>query len=183
MLGERCVRLLDVILRASQTPRGGRNDTTAIVVALAALGALVATLTASATTTQELRAELHDNLACPAGFDLCGKGVLHHFGTVTTTLTFTGFGPGPGNCTSVTADRVLTLDSDGSTLDLSVAGILCPQGNSGGQAPGKGSGTFTVAGGTGRFSGASGSGRLSVQATGVPLPSDTAQYDGTLTLP
>jgi hypothetical protein len=156
---------------------------TAIVAALAALGALVATLTASATTMQELRAELHDNLACPAGFDLCGKGVLHHFGTVTTTLTFTGFGPGPGNCTSVTADRVLTLDSDGNTLDLSVAGILCPQGDSGGHAPGKGSGTFTVAGGTGRFSGASGSGRLSVQATGVPLPSDTAHYDGTLTLP
>jgi len=106
-----------------------------IVAALAAFAGLSATVTASATTTQRLVADLHDNLACPAGFDLCGKGVLHGFGTVTTTLTFTGFGPGPDNCVSVTADRVLTLDADGSTLDLSVAGVLCPQGNSGGHAP------------------------------------------------
>jgi hypothetical protein len=78
---------------------------TTVVAALAALAGLAATVTASATTTQRLVADLHDNLACSAGFDLCGKGVLHGFGTVTTTLTFTGFGPGPDNCVSVTADR------------------------------------------------------------------------------
>lgn len=82
----------------------------------------------------------------------------------------------------MTAERLLTLDSDGSMFQLSVVGILCPQGSAG-RAPGVGSGTFTIVGGTGRLAGASGSGLLSVQATGVPLPSDTAHYDGTLTLP
>jgi hypothetical protein len=156
---------------------------TSFVVTLAVLATVVAPLSASAATTQAFRAELHDNLACPTGFDLCGKGLVHGFGTVTTTLTFTGFGPGPGDCASLTADRVLRLDRDGSTLVLSIEGILCPQGASGGHAPGVGSGTFTVVGGTGRFAGATGSGQLSVQATGVPGLSDTAHYDGTLTLP
>jgi hypothetical protein len=154
-----------------------------LVAVIAVLASAAAPLGASATTTQAFRAELHDNLTCPTGFDLCGKGLVHGFGTVTTTLTFTGFGPGPGNCASLTAERVLTLDSDGSTLDLSIEGILCPQGASGGHAPGKGSGTFTVVGSTGRFAGATGSGQLSVQATGVPGLSDTAHYQGTLTLP
>jgi hypothetical protein len=137
---------------------------------------------ASAASTQEFKAALHDNLACPVGIDLCGKGQLIGFGQVTTTLTFTGFGPGPGNCAAVTGERVLTLSRDGSTLRLSLQGILCPQGSTG-NAPGFGSGTFTVVEGTGLFAGATGSGLISVQATGVPLPSDTARYDGTITLP
>jgi hypothetical protein len=72
------------------------------------------------------------------------------------------------------------LDRDGSTIQLSVAGTLCPQGS--GHAPGVGSATFAVIDGTGRFAGATGTGSLSVQATGVPLLSDTAHYNGTLTL-
>jgi len=115
----------------------------------------------SAARTQEFRAELHDNLVCP-GVDLCGKGELRGFGTARTTLTFTGFGPGPDNCVALTAERQLTLDSDGSTLLLSLEGVLCPQGNSGGHAPGVGSGTFTIVSGTGQFAGATGSGVLSV---------------------
>jgi hypothetical protein len=107
---------------------------------------------------------------------------LKGFGTVTTRLVFTGFGPGPDNCAAVTAVRELTLDSDGSTIALALAGVLCPQGN-GGHAPGKASGTFTVIGGTGQFAGATGSGAVDAQATGVPRPSDTANYNGTLTLP
>jgi len=153
-----------------------------IVMALF-VGALAAALPVSAASTKEFRAEVHDNLACPVGVDLCGKGQLKGFGTLTTTLTFTGFGPGPGNCAALTAERVLTLDSDGSTLRLSVEGVLCPQGNPGSNAPGNGSGTFTVVGGTGQFVGATGSGQLSVQATGKPGLTDTAHYTGTLTLP
>jgi hypothetical protein len=152
-----------------------------IVMALFVFGALAVALPVSAAGTQEFRAELHDNLVCP-GVDLCGRGELQGFGTVTTTLTFTSAGPGPDNCTALTADRVLTLDSDGSTLRLSVEGVLCPQGNSGGQAAPVGSGTFAVVGGTGQFVGATGSGLLSVQATGKPGPTDTAHYNGILTL-
>ena len=155
----------------------------AILTAMVVLGALAATLPASAATTQEFRAELHDNQVCPAGFDLCGKGLVQDFGTVTTTLAFTSFGPGPENCSSVTAERVLTLDSDGSTLRLFLEGILCPQGAAGSNAPGTGSGTFTVIGGSGQFAGATGNGELTIQATGVPGLSDTAHYEGTLTLP
>jgi hypothetical protein len=153
---------------------------TTIVLALTVLGALAAALPTSAVSTVPFRAELHDNLACPAGFDLCGNGELNGFGTVTTTLTFTGFAPGPGNCTTLTAVRVLELDRDGSTIQLSVAGTLCPQGS--GHAPGVGSATFVVIDGTGRFAGATGTASLSVQARGVPLLSDTAHYYGTLTL-
>jgi hypothetical protein len=51
-----------------------------IVSAIVVLGALAPTLPASAATTQQFRAELHDNQVCPAGFDLCGKGLLHGFG-------------------------------------------------------------------------------------------------------
>jgi hypothetical protein len=144
------------------------------------LAAGAAALPASAATTQRFSADLHDNVSCP-GVDLCGKGLVHGFGTATTTLTFTSFGPGPGNCAAVTAERSITLDRDGSTLQLAIVGVLCPKGNPNGEAAG--SGTFTVAGGTGIFAGATGSGLLSAQATGVPGPSDTAHYDGTITLP
>jgi len=154
-----------------------------IATALVTFASLAATAPMSAASTQGFRVALHDSLVCPAGFDLCGKGELQGFGTVTTTLAFTGFGPGPDNCTALTGERVLTLDSDGSTLQLSLEGVLCPQGQSGGRAPGVGSGTFTVTAGTGQFAGATGTGQLTVQATGKPGLSDTAQYEGTLTLP
>ena len=154
---------------------------TLFAVALAALVACATALAATAATTQDFDAQLHDNLVCPAGFDLCGKGVLQGYGTVTTTLRFTGFGPGPGNCAGLTAERVITLDSDGSTLDLALDGVLCPKVSPNGHP--SGSGTFTITGGTGIFAGATGSGLLSVQSTGVPVPSDTAHYHGTVTLP
>src|SRR5215510_8550060 len=144
---------------------------------------VAATASVSAASTQGFRAALHDNLVCPAGFDLCGKGELQGFGTFTTTLTFTGFGPGPDNCNALTAERVLTLDSDGSTLQLSLEGVLCQKGNSGGRATPVGSGTFTITGGTGQFTGASGAGQLTVEGTGKPGLTDTGQYEGTLTLP
>ena len=153
-----------------------------MVMALLVFGALAVVLPVSAASTQEFRAALHDNLVCP-GVDLCGKGELKGFGTVTTALTFTGFGPGPDGCAALTAERVLALVSDGSTLRLSLEGVLCLQGAAGSHAPGVGSGTFTVVSGTGQFAGATGSGVLSVQATGKPGLTDTAHYNGTLTLP
>jgi hypothetical protein len=110
----------------------------------------------------EFKAELHDNLACPPGFDFCGKGLVHGFGTATTTLNFTGAEPGPGDCLMATAVRTITLDSDGSTLLISIAGTICDQ---------KLSGTYAVISGTGAFAGATGSGTLDGTATGVPVQS------------
>src|SRR5262249_22732678 len=94
----------------------------------------------------------------------------------------TWFGPGPDNCTALTAERVLTLDSDGSTPHLSLEGVLCQKGNSGGRATPVGSGIFTITGGTGQFTGASGAGQITVEATGEPGLTDTSHYEGTLTL-
>jgi hypothetical protein len=144
---------------------------TAFLLLLAALGATVLALPASAQST--FKAEFHDNLPCPPGFDLCGKGLVHGYGTATTTLTFTGFAPGPGDCATATADRVATLSSDGSTLLFSIAGTIC--GN-------KLAGTFVIVSGTGVFAGASGGGTLWGVTTGSPLPSDTVHFRGTITL-
>jgi hypothetical protein len=143
---------------------------------LAALAALAIALPASAESTQVFRAEFRDvETGCPTGVDLCGKGVIQGFGTVTTTLTLTSFAPGPGaNCVTATADRVVTLDSDGtSTLLLAVAGTICGH---------TAEATFTITSGTGVFAGATGGGTLS----GVILPDpqgDAVQYLGTITLP
>src|SRR5580765_5917291 len=94
---------------------------------IAALGALVLASPTTAATT-DFAADVHDNLACPAGLDLCGKGNVHGFGIVTTTLVFTGIGPGPGDCLTATAERVVTLANDpGSTLVLELVGTICAQ--------------------------------------------------------
>jgi hypothetical protein len=142
------------------------------VTIVAVLGALVLAWPAAA-STNDFAADVHDNLACTAGFDFCGKGLVHGFGTATTTLVFTGFAPGPGDCATATAVRVLTLTSDGSTLVLELAGTICEQ---------KLAGTFTISGGTGVFAGASGSGTLWGTGTGVPVPSDTVHFRGTIAL-
>lgn len=139
---------------------------------LAAFGAIVVALPASASSTQEFKAQFHDSDCLPS-FDFCGKGLVKGFGTVTTALTITSFVSGPGaNCVTVTADRVVTLDSDGSTLLLAVApSPVCDQ---------KFSGAFTMVGGTGVFAGATGGGTLS----GVLIPNGSpAHYRGTITLP
>jgi hypothetical protein len=143
---------------------------------LLALVVLAVALPASAESTQVFKAQFHDSpsSACPPRTDTCGKGVVKGFGTVTTSLTFTGFGPGPGgNCVTATADRVVTLDSDGSVLELALSGTICDQ---------KVSGTFVIAGGTGVFNQASGGGTISgVAVRGVP--SDAVHFEGTITLP
>ena len=135
---------------------------------------LIAALPAAAQSTQSFKADLHDNFACPPGFDFCGKGLVHGFGTATTTLNFTGAVPGPGDCLTATANRTITLDSDGSALFIAIAGTICDQ---------KLDATFTITGGTGAFDGASGGGTLEGTATGVPVPSDTIHLRGSLTLP
>lgn len=141
-------------------------------VVLATVGLLAAVSPAGA-QTQAFRAELHDNFACPPGFDFCGKGLVHGYGTATTTLVFTGATPGPGDCLTATAIRTITLDSGGSTLVVAIDGTICAQ---------KLDATYVVVGGTGVFAGASGSGTLKGTATGVPVPSDTVHMEGTLTL-
>jgi len=126
------------------------------------------------------RAEFHDNRSCPAGFDLCGRGVVHGFGTVITALAIMSVAPGPGSCITATGVRELALEREAGTLRLLVEGTLCPQGSSWGEYPRLGFGTFTIAGGTGAFAGATGGGMLWSQGTGAPGLTDTAHYDGTL---
>ena len=94
---------------------------------LAILAALVAAAApAGAATTDPFRAELHEADVCGRGIDLCGTGVVHGFGTATTTLEFTSFAPGPGKtCVTGTADRAIVIDGDGSTLHLEIAGTIC----------------------------------------------------------
>jgi hypothetical protein len=88
--------------------------------------------------------------------------------------TFTSLAPGPGaNCATATADRTVTLDGDGSTLLLTIAGTIRDQ---------KLAATFTIVGGTGVFAGAAGGGTLSGVGTGVPTPSDAVHLRGTITL-
>jgi hypothetical protein len=99
---------------------------------------------------------------CPAGVDLCSKGVVHGFGTATGAFTFSPL------------ERVFTLDSDGSTLRIALAPVDL--------SPPVLTGTWTVIGGTGVFAGATGSGMIWATVTGVAGPSDTAHYRGTITL-
>jgi hypothetical protein len=134
--------------------------------ALAVFGVIAAVLpaTVGASTTSAFRADIHDNFrTCPPGIDLCGKGVVHGYGTATGTFTF------------FPTERVFTLDSDGSTLRIA----LVPTDLS----PPTLAGTWTIEGGTGVFAGATGSGVIWATTTGVPVPSDTAHYVGTITLP
>jgi hypothetical protein len=144
---------------------------TAFFGLLAALVAIATALPASAQSTQQFKAQFHDSSpTCPPGTDLCGKGLLKGFGAVTSTLTFTSVVPGPGaSCVSGTADRVVTLDSDGSTLRLAVVGTICDQ---------KVAGTFEIVGGSGAFAGATGGGTLWGSTNG----SDSVHYRGTITL-
>ena len=140
---------------------------------LAALVAFVGAVPASAQRTQDFKAEFSE-VECP-GADLCGKGVVHGFGTVTTALVFTGVAPGPGaNCISASADRTQTLDSDGSTLLMTASGTVCGT---------KIDGTFSIVGGTGVFAGASGGGTLWGSTTNPKIFSQVAHFRGTITLP
>jgi hypothetical protein len=144
---------------------------TAFIGLVAALVAIATALPASAQSTLQFKAEFHDSFStCPPGTDLCGKGLVKGFGAVTSTLTFTSLAPGPGaSCVTGTADRVVTLDSDGSMLRLAVAGTICGQ---------KVAGTFEIVGGSGAFAGATGGGTL----WGVTNGSDSVHYRGTIAL-
>jgi hypothetical protein len=148
---------------------------------LAAVVGSGAALPATAESTQEFKAQFHDTLTCPGVF-LCGAGRVKGFGTATTTATVTSVSPGPGNCLTLAGERDVTLDSDGSTLQLALEGASCPNGP-GVNAGTNISGTFAIVGGTGVFAGATGSGSFSAHGTGIPGITDTAHYEGTITLP
>jgi hypothetical protein len=71
-----------------------------------------------------------------------------------------------------TADRVVTLDADGSALDLSLEGTICDH---------KIAGRFAIVAGTGVFSGAIGGGTIS--GVGIPgVPGDTVHFLGSIML-
>jgi hypothetical protein len=141
---------------------------------LAAFAAIAVAVPASAESTQDFKAEFNEMGSCP-GVDLCGKGILHGFGTVTTTLVFTSFVPGPGaNCFNASADRTQTLDSDRSVLLMTASGTVCDS---------RIAGTFTIVGGTGVFAGASGGGTLWGSTTNPHTTSQNIHLRGTITLP
>jgi hypothetical protein len=108
----------------------------------------------------DFKADVQDSEICP-GVDLCGGGVMHGFGKVTTSLSFATF------------ERVFVL-ADGSTLRLALA----LTGSTGIRLDG----TRTVVGSTGVFDGASGSGVVWATPRGLPITSDTAHYRGTIEL-
>lgn len=122
----------------------------------------------AAATTYDFRASFKGS---DCGPDLCDTGTIQGFGRVTSRLHFTSLGPGPSpTCSSGTADRLITLDADGSTLQLAVDGTICGRFIDG---------TFSVVGGTGVFGGATGDGTL----RGIAHNGEAVQYRGTLTLP
>jgi hypothetical protein len=145
-----------------------------LVALVTALAALAGAASPGAASTTSFRAELHDGVTCPAGIDICGKGVVHGFGVATTTLVFTSLAPGPGGtCATGTADREIVLARDGSTLLLAITGTICRN---------KIEGTYAVVGGTGAFAGAAGSGTVRGAAI-LGVPSDSVHFVGTLVLP
>lgn len=132
------------------------------IIVAAALAVTVLMVPAAAASTETFKAQFQD-----------GRGLLHTYGRVTTTLEITGFGPGTNGCEeSVTAVRVATLISDpSSTLTFALEGLLCN--------PLLG-GTWSIVDGTGVFAGATGNGTIS----GVLNPvMDVVQYRGTITIP
>jgi len=140
---------------------------------LALLGGLGLALSAGAASSQEFKAQFHDD-DC-ATHAQCGTGLVEGYGHVTTTLDLTGgvFDPSTGCLTDVTAVRDIALMSDpSSTLTLALSnGLICDN---------KGSATFTISAATGVFTGLAvlpGT----VRVTLIPgVPGDSAQYRATI---
>ena len=144
------------------------------LVVLTALGALITALPATAATTLPFSAQFPHDTPCGENIN-CGDGTLQGFGHVTSFVTFDVIDdPGTG-CLIIPAERVITLDSDGSTLLLDVNAIACPAGR-----VLKVPGTFTIVGGTGVFADATGGGELFGTVAPKKAP---VHYRGTITLP
>jgi hypothetical protein len=168
-----------------------RKAMAALVVGMVAL-ALMAALPAAAKTSVSFGAEFKETFgranSKPCSHFLCGTGTVTGYGDATSVFDLTAFAPIEGtNCATLSADRTITLTSDGSTLTLNEDGMVCFPGNSffapGTQQsfgnPGEIDTTFTVKRGTGVFQGAKGSGTDHVTASGDSGHSSLA---GTLTL-
>ena len=164
-----------------------------VLVSLAVLGLLVAALPAAAQTVDfdaTVRASfgIRNSIECPPDLD-CGTARVDGFGKATRTLAITGLAPdSPPGCDTITGIEHMTLDSDGSTLDLAVTAALCYPGASHSAPddearsqgdPFKASGTFEVIDGTGVFAGANGRGTLTAIGAGDAI---VIHYAGTITL-
>lgn len=159
---------------------------------LAALGSFVAAVPAAAQIVEfeaSVQASLgiRNSIDCPPDRD-CGTARIDGFGKATRTLAITGFVPDqPAGCDTVTGIEHMTLDSDGSTLELGVTAALCYPGGSHDARdepqsqgdPFQATGAFEVIGGTGVFAGASGSGTLTAIGAGDAV---VIHYTGTITL-
>jgi hypothetical protein len=169
-----------------------RRVTRLFVVALAAT-AVFATFPASAKTTVAFSAEFKETFGRASSKScnhfLCGVGTVAGYGSATSAFELTSFAPIEGtNCADIEATRVITLDSDGSSLTLDELGTVCFPGQSfftsGAQVsfgnPADVETTWTVDRGTGVFRGAKGSGTDSGQNAG---DEGHSTLTGTLTLP
>jgi hypothetical protein len=147
---------------------------------------------AAAKTTVSFQAEFKEAFgrahSKPCSHFLCGTGTVQGFGEATSTWDPTSFEPIEGtNCALYTADRTITLVSDGSTLSLTEEGTVCFPGKSAEAVgalhsfgnPFEADATYTVTRGTGVFRGAKGSGTDHITTAG---DAGHSQLSGTLTL-
>jgi hypothetical protein len=159
----------------------------AIVALAAVVGAVTARPAAAAPQTVDFTLIFHASVSnsCPTGVLTCGTVVVPGFGQAMATFTPTGFVPGvpEPNCFIGEGIVGITLESDGSTLQLATEAAACTPGASGsapGGAPFQAEGTWSVIEGTGVFSGATGGGTTSTNNAGDVTVS---RYFGTITLP
>jgi hypothetical protein len=163
------------------------------LVTLAALGSFAVAAPAAAQLVEldaVVRAAfgIRNSIDCAPGL-MCGTARIDGFGKATTTFAITGFVPDvPPGCNTFSGIQQMTLESDGSMVELVVTAALCYPGRSheapDDQAPSQGdpfnaTGTFEVVGGTGVFANASGSGALTAIAAGDAIVID---YAGTISL-
>jgi hypothetical protein len=163
-----------------------------LLLAIVVFAVLWPAVGAVASTTQPFEAQFKETFgraaSKPCSHFLCGEGIVQGFGRATSTLDVTSFEPTETNCDNITFHRVITLEEDGSTLDLTEEGVVCFPGNSsdapGAQKsfgnPGTFEGTYTIEGGSGVFAGAQGTGTSRLKAAG---DSGHSTLSGTITLP
>ena len=169
-----------------------RRTAVLVVFGLVAAFHVMVALPAGAKTTVAFQAEFKESFgranSKPCSHFLCGIGTVQGFGDATDTWDPTSLEPIEGtNCALYSAERSITLASDGSTLSLTEEGTVCFPGQSaeavGAQHsfgnPFDASATYDVDRGTGVFRGSKGSGTDHLTTAG---DAGHSQLSGTLTL-
>lgn len=124
----------------------------------------------------------------PCAHFLCGTGTVSGYGSATSITDITLFEASSNGCADVALVRTITLDADGSTLNVTESGVVCFPGRSstapGAQVsfgnPGGFEGTYTIGSGTGVFQDATGAGSSSLFVAGN---AGHSSLTGTISLP